>query len=70
MDLMSRTLMKFTLPFNLSGAPTLSLPGGFTPGGLPIGLQFIAKRQQEVQLVRAGHAYQSVTDFHTRHPIP
>jgi amidase len=70
MDLMSRTLMKFTLPFNLSGAPTLSLPGGFTHDGLPIGLQFIAKRQQEGQLVRAGHAYQSVTDFHTRHPIP
>jgi len=61
-------LIRFTFPFNIAGIPTLSLPGGFTPDGLPIGLQLIGPWLAEPTLLRAAAAFQQVTDFHTRHP--
>lgn len=61
-------LVRFTSPFNVSGSPTISLPGGFTPDGLPIGIQLAAPWLGEPLLVRAGMAFQRITDFHTRHP--
>ncbi|NKC10803.1 MAG: amidase [Gammaproteobacteria bacterium] len=48
--------------------PGLSIPCGFTASGLPIGLQLEAKWWQEPLLLRAGYAYQSATDWHTRTP--
>jgi amidase len=61
-------MLKFTCPFDMSGHPTITLPGGFTESGLPIGFQFAAAHWDEALLVRAGVAYQSVTDWHRRHP--
>lgn len=62
------TLMRFAAPFNAAGVPTISLPGGFTPGGLPIGIQLVGWRLAEPLLIRAGCAFQRVTDFHVRRP--
>jgi len=53
---------------NLAGLPGVSIPGGFTRAGLPIGLQLIAPAFDEATLLRAAHAYQAVTDWHTRKP--
>jgi amidase len=61
-------MLKFTCPFDMSGSPTITLPGGFTEGGMPIGFQFAAGHWDEALLVRAGVAYQSVTEWHRRHP--
>ena len=58
----------FTIPVNLAGLPGVSIPGGFTRAGLPIGLQLIAPAFDEATLLRAAHAYQTVTDWHTRRP--
>ena len=58
----------FTVPVNLAGLPGVSIPGGFTQAGLPIGLQLIGRAFDEATLLRAAHAYQSVTDWHTRRP--
>ena len=58
----------FTIPVNLAGLPGLSIPGGFTQTGLPIGLQLIGRAFDEATLLRAAHAYQSVTTWHTRRP--
>jgi aspartyl-tRNA(Asn)/glutamyl-tRNA(Gln) amidotransferase subunit A len=58
----------FTIPTNLAGLPGVSIPGGFTQGGLPIGLQLIGRAFDEATLLRAAHAYQTVTDWHTRRP--
>jgi aspartyl-tRNA(Asn)/glutamyl-tRNA(Gln) amidotransferase subunit A len=58
----------FTIPVNLAGLPGVSIPGGFTRAGLPIGLQLIAPAFDEATLLRAAHAYQQVTDWHTRRP--
>lgn len=65
---LSRTLMRFTTPFNAAGVPTISIPGGFTGEGLPIGLQLIGPWLGEPDLVRAAHAFQTATDFHRRRP--
>jgi amidase len=68
MSLMGRTVMRYTTPFNLAGVPTISLPGGFTASGLPVGIQLVGAKLTEDKLLRAGHAFQQVTDFHTRWP--
>lgn len=59
----------FTLPANLAGVPGLAFPVGFDSGGLPVGMQLIAPHFREDLLLRAAHAYQQVTDWHTRQPI-
>lgn len=65
---MDPDLMRFTSPFNLSGSPTISLPAGFGPTGLPIGIQLAGPWLAEPALIRAGVAFQKATDFHKRHP--
>ena len=62
-------LQRYTAPFNMTGSPTLTLPGGFSDTGLPIGFQLVAGHLSETTLIRSGAAFQSVTDFHTRHPV-
>ena len=58
----------FTIPVNLAGLPGLSIPGGFTQTGLPIGLQLIGRAFDEGLLLRAAYAYQQVTAWHARKP--
>lgn len=61
-------LVRYTAPFDMSGHPTITLPAGFTPGGLPVAVQLVAGHLHEDRLVRAGRAFQRVTDWHRRHP--
>lgn len=58
----------FTVSVNLAGIPGLSVPCGFSPDGLPIGLQILAKPFDEPMLIRIGHTFQQLTDFHTKRP--
>jgi amidase len=60
--------LRFTTPFNAGGVPTISLPGGFSAEGLPIGVQLVGDRLAEPALIRAGVAFQRATAFHTRRP--
>ena len=57
-----------TLPVNVAGLPGISVPCGFDANGLPIGLQLIGKAFDEATLLRAAHAYERATDWHTRRP--
>ena len=59
----------FTLPVNLAGLPGISVPGGFTPQGLPLGLQLIAPHFDEPGLLQAAHAFESATEYHLRRPV-
>ena len=61
-------LSRFTSPFNVTGLPALSVPCGFTSQGLPIGLQLVGRPYEESTVLRAGHAYETTTEWHTRRP--
>ena len=54
----ARRLTRFTAPFNLTGLPALSVPCGFTTGGLPVGLQLVGRPWGEARLLRAGRAFE------------
>lgn len=58
----------FTLPYTVSGSPTLTVPCGFTTGGLPLGFQLVGRNFAEGKLLRMGHAFEEVTDWHNQHP--
>jgi aspartyl-tRNA(Asn)/glutamyl-tRNA(Gln) amidotransferase subunit A len=58
----------YTVSANLAGLPGISLPCGFTAGGLPIGLQLQGPPMQEERLLRAASMFQQATDWHTRRP--
>ncbi len=57
----------YTVPVNIAGLPAISVPCGFV-SGLPVGLQIIGQRWQEEIILRAAHAYQTITDWHNREP--
>ena len=57
-----------TIPVNLAGLPAMSLPCGFDPQGLPIGLQLIGNVLREDLLFEVGHAYEQATAWHHHHP--
>lgn len=61
-------LLRFTCPFDMTGSPTVTLPGGFAANGGPLAFQFVGRHFEEASLVRAGDAFQRVTDWHKRHP--
>lgn len=61
-------LLSLTSPFSLSGNPTLSLPCGFSSEGLPLSLMIIGRHGEEDLLLRAGHAYEQATSWHTLRP--
>ena len=58
----------FTIPADMAGIPAISVPCGFTPRGLPIGLQLIGKTLDEPGVLRAAYAYEQVTEWHRRRP--
>lgn len=58
----------YTVSANLAGVPAISIPCGFGPDGLPIGLQLQARPFDEATLLRASHQFQLATDWHQRSP--
>jgi aspartyl-tRNA(Asn)/glutamyl-tRNA(Gln) amidotransferase subunit A len=62
-------LLSLTRPGNLSGLPAISLPCGFSPEGLPVGLQLIGHRSGEATILRAAYAYEQATPWHRRFPV-
>lgn len=61
-------LLRFTAPFDFSGSPTITLPNGVDRRGLPLSMQLVAPHLREDTLIRAGHAYQTMTDWHRMMP--
>ena len=59
----------FTLSLNLAGNCGLSVPCGFDPQGLPIGLQLIGPAFGESTILRAAYAYEQATDWRARRPV-
>ena len=57
-----------TQPFNLAGVPALSVPCGFGPNGLPLGLQLATPHFDEVTLLRVADAYERAMPWRERRP--
>jgi aspartyl-tRNA(Asn)/glutamyl-tRNA(Gln) amidotransferase subunit A len=57
-----------TIPVNLAGLPSLSMPCGFDKQGLPIGMQLIGNVLQEKMLLSVAHAYEQTTPWHLEQP--
>ncbi len=46
---------------SVTGLPAISVPAGFTAGGLPVGLQLVGRRRGDWDLLAAAHAFESAT---------
>src|ERR671925_486011 len=60
----------YTIAANLAGIPAISVPCGFTKGGLPIALQIQAPPFEEEKLLRVARMHERATDWHLRRPPP
>ena len=71
MDAMTTSRVpSFTGPYNLTGMPAISVPCGFTPDGLPVGLQIAGKPFDEPTVFHVAYAYEQRSRlFETRPPM-
>jgi aspartyl-tRNA(Asn)/glutamyl-tRNA(Gln) amidotransferase subunit A len=58
----------FTFPFNMTGQPAASVPCGFTREGLPIGLQIVGRRFDDVTVLRAAAAFEAARPWAQHRP--
>ena len=58
----------YTIGVNLAGLPAISVPCGFTTGGLPIGFQLIGQPFKEASLLGIAHAYDRAHEWRLRRP--
>ncbi len=56
-----------TVPINLAGVPSISVPCGFS-GNLPIGMQIIGRHFDEATILRTAYTFEENTDFHNKRP--
>ncbi|MFC1954105.1 amidase family protein, partial [Chloroflexota bacterium] len=61
--------MPFTYPFNITGQPAASVPCGWTDNGLPVGLQIVGRRFDDVTVLRAAAAFEQVSPWADRRPL-
>jgi amidase len=52
----------------VTGCPAISVPAGFTPDGLPVGIQIVAPHNQERRLLEVAHAFEQATRVGERRP--
>jgi aspartyl-tRNA(Asn)/glutamyl-tRNA(Gln) amidotransferase subunit A len=58
----------FTIPFNVTGFPAISICTGFGAGGLPVAMQLVGKPFAEATLFRAAHAYERAMNWRAQRP--
>ena len=64
----SSSMMRATVPFNLTGLPGLSLPFSFSSEKLPINVQLVSRWFDEASILRLGQIIESGTEAHKLHP--
>jgi aspartyl-tRNA(Asn)/glutamyl-tRNA(Gln) amidotransferase subunit A len=61
-------LTRYTIPFNVTGLPTISVCCGFSSSGLPIGMQIAAPPFQESTVFQVADAYEKLAEWYKRNP--
>jgi len=61
-------MLRNTRPINLFGLPAISVPCGFTPSGLPAGMQLIGAPGAEATVLQLAFAYEQATEWRRRRP--
>jgi aspartyl-tRNA(Asn)/glutamyl-tRNA(Gln) amidotransferase subunit A len=61
-------LTRLTAAFDLTGQPACSVPCGFTKEGLPVGLQLVGRRFDEMTVLRAAHIFETQSGIPRPHP--
>ena len=65
---MRGALLRLTRPGNLTGLPNVTVPCGFTPEGLPVGMQLIGPAFGEADLLAIARTYEQQNEWSSRHP--
>jgi aspartyl-tRNA(Asn)/glutamyl-tRNA(Gln) amidotransferase subunit A len=60
---------EFSYPFNMSWNPAASVPCGFTPDGLPVGLQIVGKRFDDLGVLQASAAFETIQPWAGQRPL-
>ena len=60
--------MKSCYYISLIGLPAISIPCGFTPEGLPVGVQIVGKPHSDLDLLKMGFAFEQATETWKRKP--
>lgn len=60
--------MTICCAITVTGLPAISVPGGFTPEGLPVGVQIVGKPRGDLQLLRIAHAFEAATEHYKTRP--
>jgi amidase len=60
--------MKSCWYISATGNPAASVPAGFTPEGLPVGVQIVGRAKADFSVLKLAHAFEQVTGFGKRHP--
>lgn len=55
--------MEVVFPWTLSGCPAISVPVGFGPQGLPMGMQLIGRPRDDLSVLRLARAYEEERDW-------
>src|SRR5436190_12862499 len=58
----------FTMPFNVTGYPAITVCAGFGAGGLPVAIQLVGKPFAEATVFRVADAFEKATPFRDRRP--
>jgi aspartyl-tRNA(Asn)/glutamyl-tRNA(Gln) amidotransferase subunit A len=59
---------EFSYPFNMSWNPAASVPCGFTPDGLPVGLQIVGRRFDDLGVLQASAAFEQAQPWADKRP--
>lgn len=62
------TWAEFSYPFNFSGSPAASVPCGFTQDGLPVGLQIVSRRFNDLGVLQAAAAFETAQPWADKRP--
>jgi amidase len=60
--------MKSCWYISATGNPAASVPGGFTPEGLPVGVQIVGRNKEDFSVLQLAHAFEEATGFGKRRP--